>query len=141
MGKKQFERTPGILARSNRLSADADATMAPMNSCELATLLITAQEDLKVLFVSGCAGEKAPRRKQASPGALFLPKPFTSNALVSKVGEALHDEPPSRALTASGYSTLWEVAEGAMVSKFCGLCGGTIGYTDASVLAGERSHG
>ena len=85
----------------------ADIAMAPMNGLELAALLMTAQEDLKVLFVSGYVGEYALlRRKQAIPGALFLRKPFTSDQLLGKVGEALHDDPPILALTAAGNSGL-----------------------------------
>jgi len=73
-----------------------DVDMAPMNGCELATLLITAQSDLRVLFVSSHVGGEVLRRKQDIPGELVLPKPFTSDELLSKVGEALHDHSPSR---------------------------------------------
>ncbi len=84
-----------------------DIAMAPMNGLELAALLMTAQQDLKVLFVSGHVGEYVLlRRKQAIAGALFLRKPFTSDQLLAKVGEALHDDPPTRALTAAGNSGL-----------------------------------
>ena len=66
-----------------------DVDMAPMNGCELATL-ITAQSDLRVLFVSSDVRGEVLRRKQDIPGELVLPKPFTSGELLSKVGEALH---------------------------------------------------
>src|SRR5690242_3463432 len=50
-----------------------DIAMASMNGLELAALLMSAQQDLKVLFVSGYLGEDVLlRRKQAIPGALFL---------------------------------------------------------------------
>jgi two-component system, cell cycle sensor histidine kinase and response regulator CckA len=84
-----------------------DIAMAPMNGLELAALLMTAQQDLKVLFVSGYVGEDVLlRRKQAIPGALFLRKPFTSDQLLGKVGEALNDGPPIRALSVPGNSGL-----------------------------------
>ena len=73
-----------------------DVDMAPMNGFELATLLIVAQSDLRVLFVSSHVGEDVLRRKQDIPNELVLPRPFTSDELLFKVGEALHDHSPSR---------------------------------------------
>jgi CheY-like chemotaxis protein len=69
-----------------------DVAMAPMNGCELATLLLTAQRDLRVLLVSDRPGEEVLRRQQAAPPcALFLRRPFTSDELLVKVDESLRD--------------------------------------------------
>jgi len=49
-----------------------DVDMAPMNGCVLATLLVTAQSDLRVVFVSSHVGGYMLRRKQDIPGELVL---------------------------------------------------------------------
>ena len=90
-----------------------DVDMAPMNGCELATLLITAQSDLRVLFVSSHVSGEVLRRKQDIPSERLLPKPFTSDELLSKVGEALHDQPLNRP-GHTGLGVGWR----AMVSRF-----------------------
>ena len=90
-----------------------DVDMAPMNGCELATLLIVAQSDLRVLFVSSHVGGEVLRRKKHILGELFLPKPFTSDQLLCKVREALHNQPRSRP-GQSRHGMGWR----AMVSRF-----------------------
>jgi two-component system KDP operon response regulator KdpE len=120
-----------------------DVAMAPMNGCELATLLLTAQRDLRVLFVSDRASEEALRHKQAAPPcALFLRRPFTSDELFVKVRESLRDRQPSRGLNAAGHSSLTalKVSWMAMVSKIRGLHRKTIGWRHAVVFE-EGRHG
>jgi CheY-like chemotaxis protein len=74
--------------------------MATMNGCELATLLLTAQRDLRVLLVSDRPGEEVLRRQQAAPPCeLFLRRPFTSDELLVKVDESLRDHHASDAFT------------------------------------------
>jgi hypothetical protein len=56
--------------------------MPRLGGPQLAALLVAARPGLKVLYVSGYAGDGLPE------GAL-LPKPFTATALARKVREVL----------------------------------------------------
>jgi CheY-like chemotaxis protein len=78
-----------------------DLAMAPMTGYELADVLTTAQRDLRVLYMSGTVGEEVLRYRKGASKALFLRKPFTSEALVAKVDQALHAE-PKRVMTSGG---------------------------------------
>jgi CheY-like chemotaxis protein len=133
-GKEAIRAHAGYPGKIDLLVTDVD--MAPMNGCELATLLITAQSDLRVLFVSGHVGGEVLRRKQHNPGELLLPKPFTSDELLCKVGEALHDHPPSRPGD-SGLGVGWR----AMVSRFLAFAAERLAKHMLVFGDGGRGHG
>ena len=89
-------------ARVNRVDLlITDVAMAPMTGYELADVLTTAQDDLRVLYVSSNVGEEVLRYRKSVSNALFLRKPFTSEALLAKVNQALHRK-ANRVLTAGG---------------------------------------
>jgi CheY-like chemotaxis protein len=119
----------------------SDVAMAPMNGCELATLLLTAQRDLRVLLVSDRPSKEVIERQQAAPPcALFLRRPFTSDELLVKVSESLRDHHPSRILNAAGRPgfTALKVSWMAMVSKIRGLYRKTIGWRHALIFEEGR---
>jgi len=62
-----------------------DVTMAGMSGGQLAQQLTAARQDLRVLYISGYAGATFA----IEAGATFLAKPFTPEALMRKVQEAL----------------------------------------------------
>jgi len=64
-----------------------DVVMPGMNGVELAERLCRERGEASILFTSGYDRELLARR--AAPGANFLPKPFTPQALLAKVGEIL----------------------------------------------------
>ena len=57
--------------------------MPGMSGRQLARELTALRRDLKVMFMSGYADESI------DPGAVFLKKPFTPDALAAKIREAL----------------------------------------------------
>ena len=62
-----------------------DVTMTGLSGNQLAQRLMAARENLRVLYISGCTGDAFALQ----PGAGFLAKPFTAEALIRKVREAL----------------------------------------------------
>lgn len=66
----------------------SDVVMPGGSGVELATRLLELQPELKVLFVSGYAGDEL-ERLQALPAAHFLAKPFTAEQLQRALGELL----------------------------------------------------
>ena len=66
-----------------------DVVMPEMSGPEVARCLASSRPDMKVLFLSGYADEAVQRHGLLAPGAAFLPKPFTPDALASKVREVL----------------------------------------------------
>jgi CheY-like chemotaxis protein len=67
----------------------ADVVMPEVGGPELARRLAERRPGLKVLFVSGYAGDAVVRHGLVAPGADFLQKPFTLEMLARKVREVL----------------------------------------------------
>ncbi|HQQ76139.1 MAG TPA: PAS domain S-box protein [Thermoanaerobaculia bacterium] len=70
-----------------------DLIMPGMNGRELATRMRALRPSIKVVFMSGYAADAAPHLAEIGASG-FLPKPFSENALVTKVREVL-DTPPA----------------------------------------------
>lgn len=70
-----------------------DVVMPRINGPALATELKARFRDLKVLFISGYAGDSEGVRSPGLAPTAFLQKPFSPEVLASKVREVL-DEPP-----------------------------------------------
>jgi two-component system, cell cycle sensor histidine kinase and response regulator CckA len=68
-----------------------DVVLPTMNGRDLVNTLLTHAPDLKVLYMSGYTADTITQRGILDPGVHFLQKPFSSNLLVAKVQEALHD--------------------------------------------------
>ena len=66
-----------------------DVVMPEMNGRELARRLIGPRSELKVLYMSGYAGEAVVRHGVLDNGNAFLQKPFTVDVLARKVREVL----------------------------------------------------
>ena len=66
-----------------------DLVMPDTGGRELERRLIEINPDVKILFVSGYAGDAASRRGLVEEGATFLAKPFSHDALSRKVRELL----------------------------------------------------
>ena len=69
-----------------------DVVMPVMSGPALAGLLTGRNPRLKVLFMSGHAANRADLEEMLGNGVQFLPKPFTSDALIRKVRETLSEE-------------------------------------------------
>ncbi len=69
-----------------------DVIMPGLNGRQLASQLARRRPDMKVLFQLGEADETIGAGTDPGPGAAYLQKPFTSDALAQKVREIL-DEP------------------------------------------------
>ena len=66
-----------------------DAVMPGMSGRELAQRLGSHRPDMKMLYVSGYTDDAVLRNGLLEPGASFLQKPFTQNALMRKVRAVL----------------------------------------------------
>jgi PAS domain S-box-containing protein len=73
-----------------------DVVMPRMGGRELADRLAAARGEMKVLYVSGYAEDPPGTGATAEPGRAFLEKPFTADALASKVREVLDAAPTAR---------------------------------------------
>jgi PAS domain S-box-containing protein len=68
-----------------------DVVMPGMSGPELATKLRTLRPEMKVLLVSGHAGEAVIRHGVKESGAVLLPKPFTEGILLHSIRAVLDD--------------------------------------------------
>jgi len=66
-----------------------DEVMPKMSGRELADQVLCSHPEMKVMYTSGYTGDVIIRRGILEPGAVFLPKPFTPQALVRMVRETL----------------------------------------------------
>ncbi|HBG04211.1 MAG: hybrid sensor histidine kinase/response regulator [Geobacteraceae bacterium GWC2_58_44] len=66
-----------------------DVVMPFMSGPSLAELLTRKNPELKVLFMSGHTDNRLSLENMLEQGVQFLPKPFTSDALIKKVWETL----------------------------------------------------
>lgn len=67
-----------------------DIVMPEMNGADLAQRMLTRQPDLITIFMSGYAEHDVLRKAKLS-SAVHIQKPFTIDALLSRVSEALND--------------------------------------------------
>ena len=65
-----------------------DVVMPGMNGRDLAALVRTRRPTIKVVFMSGYTAD-VPADLGTEGGPVFLPKPFTEQALTAKLREAL----------------------------------------------------
>ena len=68
-----------------------DVVMPHMNGVELSKLLRASRPHLKVVFASGYGGEELARQISIAPDAVLLEKPFTKDALLTKIRAALYE--------------------------------------------------
>jgi nitrogen-specific signal transduction histidine kinase len=66
-----------------------DVVMPGLGGADLAQRLAPLRPDMKVLFISGYADRAAARHGTIQPGAAYLEKPFSLEALARKVREVL----------------------------------------------------
>jgi two-component system cell cycle sensor histidine kinase/response regulator CckA len=65
-----------------------DVLMPNMGGVELANRLAAARPDLRIVFMSGYSDDPVVRTIEHSP-SIFLPKPFTTAALMERVQQSL----------------------------------------------------
>jgi two-component system, cell cycle sensor histidine kinase and response regulator CckA len=67
-----------------------DVAMSPINGCDLAAILLKANPELRIVFVSGYAGTEAFRYEQRFTKAIpFLRKPLKLSELEAQVQDIL----------------------------------------------------
>jgi len=74
----------------------SDLVMPGMSGGELVERLPHAGHDPAILLVSGYTEDAFVRRGALPPGARFMPKPFTANALAENVRQILAERPRAR---------------------------------------------
>ncbi|MGA2436654.1 MAG: ATP-binding protein, partial [Bryobacteraceae bacterium] len=79
-----------------------DVVLPGMNGRELAGRLAASRPEMKVLFVSGYAGDMIGHRGVLDTGLEYLPKPFSPDGLAAKIREVLGPPSLSVAKTKSG---------------------------------------
>jgi len=66
-----------------------DIVMPGMNGVELAERLAASRPEVLPVFTSGYADQDVVDQALLKPGSLFLPKPYSADALVTRLNEAL----------------------------------------------------
>ena len=106
---------PATASRRCRLSSGirrpihlllADVVMPGMSGAALAAELTHSHPEMNVLYMSGYTDETIVRNGVLEPGILLLEKPFTREALIGKVRDAL-----GRPLSAAGGDGANSIAE------------------------------
>ena len=68
-----------------------DVIMPHMNGVELSKRLKAYRPELKIIFASGYGGEELAMQISIAPDAVLLEKPFSKDALLTKVRDVLHE--------------------------------------------------
>jgi len=76
-----------------------DIVMPEMGGTQLAAALMRNQPQLHVLYISGYAGAAGPVMDEKPANTWFLEKPFSTQTLLDRVGEALETVVPRAAAT------------------------------------------
>jgi two-component system cell cycle sensor histidine kinase/response regulator CckA len=84
----------------------ADVVMPGMSGAALAAELSNAHPEMNVLYMSGYTGDTIARSGVLEPGILLLEKPFTRQALIAKVRDALGHRVPSAIDSADSLAAL-----------------------------------
>ena len=79
-----------------------DVVMPFMSGPALAEVLSSKKPGLKVLFMSGHTDNRLSLESKLEQGVQFLPKPFTSDALIRKVWDTLVGRPEGEAAPSGG---------------------------------------
>jgi PAS domain S-box-containing protein len=69
-----------------------DLVMPEMSGSELARLIAARRPGIRILLMSGYAGDDLARQSIVSAGTAFIEKPFTAHALAERVSEFLERE-------------------------------------------------
>lgn len=77
-----------------------DIVMPKMSGLALAKEILLILPTIRVVYMSGYTGQAVGQNDTLDPGAFFLPKPFTKEALLQKLRDAL-DQPICPTSTAS----------------------------------------
>ena len=96
-GKAAFDLYEATNHRADLIVTDV--VMPEMNGPELAERIRRVNPDARILFMSGYTEDKVIRENLLAPGAAFLEKPFTPEALTRKAREIL-EAPPHRGAAA-----------------------------------------
>jgi two-component system, cell cycle sensor histidine kinase and response regulator CckA len=75
-----------------------DVVMPGMNGKVLAEQLLKERPEIKVIYMSGYTGQGVGNKGDLCPTGIFLPKPFTREALARKVRTALEMSPQGTAV-------------------------------------------
>ncbi len=78
-----------------------DVIMPGRSGRSLADQLLELRPGLKVLYMSGYAGDLVAQHGALNPSTLLLEKPFTLHSLLTKVRQALHSWPTGRSARAN----------------------------------------
>lgn len=68
-----------------------DIVMPMMNGLQLAERVVAMRDDIKVLYMSGYTSDTVDTDNQLDPAVEFLQKPFTRQAMLTKVADILND--------------------------------------------------
>jgi two-component system cell cycle sensor histidine kinase/response regulator CckA len=74
-----------------------DVVMPGMSGVQLAATMTAERPSLRVVFASGYAGRELDREGEEPARIPYLPKPYTQEALLARIREALDNPPAQRA--------------------------------------------